>query len=468
MHNVKRIFRDFIRNVAAGLRLVLFLRIGASTFRAGPAQIILVIIGATGLSLLAAWALIGPESRFNPYGVGHFAGRWAASLFACFLAAIILRQTESFGRFFIAFEWAKASLGIFATAVFTLLTVASIDLGAMQWHVLYWTFFACSGFVAFRATRVVFGRGRAAAAGISACMLAVFFAYNAIPGIPILYPASPQGGATSKKAKTVNVEATYYRQQALLDRSFRDLAPQRAGTTDLYFVAFGGYASQDVFLREVRSISDLFDSRFGTAGRSIRLVNNPATIRQYPLANGHNLDTTLREIGKRLDPREDVLFLFLTSHGAPNRLAVDFWPLRLNDLSAHALRAMLDRSGIKWRIIVISACYSGSFIDALADENTLVMTAARHDRTSFGCANENDFTYFGKAYFDEALRETFSFTHAFDKAAKTIEKRERSEGLDPSFPQIAVGKAIAPKLDALTGHFRRRAEGQTANRPPRR
>lgn len=301
---------------------------------------------------------------------------------------------------------------------------------------------------------------RLAAAQTSIGMFAIIFAYGALPSIPIWYTAP----ANAAERKPIDVEAINQRQGALLGQSIRNLAPQRPGTADLYFVAFGGYAHQDVFLREVRTIGDLFDARFGTAGRSIRLINNPATVEQIPLANRHNLGATLQQIGKRLDSREDILFLFLTSHGRRNWLSVDFRPLRLKDLSARALRTMLDWSGIKWRVIVISACYSGSFVDDLANDNTLVMTAARHDRTSFGCAHENDFTYFGKAYFDEALRNTFSFTDAFETARKAIGKRETAEGLTPSLPQIAIGKAIAPRLDALAGELRRQKAGQIADR----
>jgi hypothetical protein len=114
---------------------------------------------------------------------------------------------------------------------------------------------------------------------------------------------------------------------------------------------------------------------------------------------------------------------------------------------------MLDRSGIRWRVIVISACYSGSFIDALKDRRTLIITAASRNRTSFGCSNENDFTYFGDAYFNQALRHGSSFIGAFDEARRIIAAREREEELTPSQPQIYVGAAMKPALERLQAHL---------------
>jgi len=89
------------------------------------------------------------------------------------------------------------------------------------------------------------------------------------------------------------------------------------------------------------------------------------------------------------------------------------------------------------------------FVDALRDENTLVITASAPDKNSFGCSNEAEWTYFGKAYFDEALRHTYSFVKAFELAKPVIADRERKEDFTPSEPQMALGRAIEPKLAQL-------------------
>lgn len=262
--------------------------------------------------------------------------------------------------------------------------------------------------------------------------------------------------------KRINVEKIYYSQFGLVTMATRRLAHERPGTPDLYFIGFGGDAHQDVFLREVQSVRKLFDERFDTKDRSVVLINNPKTVTKIPLANSHNLLAGLDRMSGMMNIDEDVLFLFLTSHGTPDVLSVNFKPMRMNDLTAKNLKYVLDRSRIKWRVVIVSACYSGSFIDDLKDENSLIITAARGDRVSFGCSHENDWTYFGRAYFDQALRDTFSFTDAFPRAAKTVGKWEKEQELEPSLPQIHIGAAIKPKLRAIEARLKKRFKSAKA------
>ena len=147
---------------------------------------------------------------------------------------------------------------------------------------------------------------------------------------------------------------------------------------------------------------------------------------------------------------EDLLFLYLSSHGdSDHHLTVQFSPLGLDDLSPPALKAMLDHAGIRYRVVVVSACYSGGFLDVLKDDNSLIITASRRDRTSFGCDADRDFTYFGEAYFRDALNRTTSFVKAYGLARRTVGEREAREGDEPSEPQIFVGKNIARILKNL-------------------
>ena len=251
-------------------------------------------------------------------------------------------------------------------------------------------------------------------------------------------------------------EEAFYAQPVLLDRALEALAPEREGVEDLYFVGVAGYAAEDVFMKEMAVVRELFRERFDADGRMITLVNNPKTAAQLPVASATALARTLDRIGEVLDPDEDVLFLYLTSHGSDDhRLAMQFWPLQLDDIDPAMLKQMLDDSGIKWRVIVISACYSGGFIEPLKDDHTMIVTAADALHTSFGCGSTSDFTYFAKAYFDEALRRTYSFQAAFDQARVSIDARERAEGRTPSNPQIYVGAAMEEKLRRLSERLHR-------------
>ena len=171
-----------------------------------------------------------------------------------------------------------------------------------------------------------------------------------------------------------------------------------------------------------------------------------ATVRETPIATRTALAQTLKRVGSLMKQDEDVLFLFLTSHGSKDgRFSLSFPPLRLNDLTPTELKAMLDEAGIRNRVIVVSSCYSGAFIEALRDDDTMIMTASARDRNSFGCSNEADFTYFGKAYFDEALRATDSFSEAFDRALPVIAEREKKEDYEPS--DAAAARRRADRAD---------------------
>ena len=265
-----------------------------------------------------------------------------------------------------------------------------------------------------------------------------------------MQPADTGAAAEREALRDVVSEDVLFLQPQILQRDLDALAPPREGRPNLYLVSVAGYAGQDVFMREADSVDRLFRERFGTTGHSIRLINNPRTVRERPLATRTALAWTLKRVGGLMNRDRDVLFLFLTSHGShDHRFSLSFWPLGLYDLTPPDLRALLDDAGIQNRVIVISACYSGGFVDALKDAHTLIITAAAADRTSFGCSNEADFTWFGRAYFDEALRKTRSFSEAFALAAPVVAERERHEGFDASKPQMVEGSEIAAPLAAL-------------------
>ena len=231
-------------------------------------------------------------------------------------------------------------------------------------------------------------------------------------------------------------------QPQLLERALAQLKPTSADQPHLYFVGFAGYGRQAVFKREVLAVRQLFDDRFGTKGRSLALINHSSTAKEIPLADAANLNRALAYLGGVMDTERDTLFLFLTSHGEDGLLAVEMPGLSLNHLRPQQLKRMLDRSGIKRRVVVVSSCHSGSFVSALADPNTLVIAAARADRSSFGCEDRRQWTYFGDAYFNRALRQETSFRRAFERARQLIASWEAEEDLQPSLPQMAGGEAI--------------------------
>ena len=253
--------------------------------------------------------------------------------------------------------------------------------------------------------------------------------------------------ADSSYAQSKLAEDAFYEQPKVLERELAAVQPGRRGVVDIYFIGIGGYADQDVFMKEINAVSRLFQERFGTGGKTIRLVNNRKTLASSPVASVTSLRASLKRVAEVMAKDEDLLFLFLTSHGTiTHRFSLDLRPLELQELEPAQLRALLDESGIRSRVIIVSACYSGGFVNALKDENTLVISASAVDKSSFGCSNEAEWTYFGKAYFDEALRKTHSFVDAFESAKLVIAEWEKKEGFIASDPQMALGESIKPKL----------------------
>ena len=251
-------------------------------------------------------------------------------------------------------------------------------------------------------------------------------------------------------------------QPRLIQQALAALKPQRPGVVDAYFVGFAPDAEQDVFVREIRSIGALMDQRFDTAGRSILLVNSADTMRTLPIASMVNLRRALTAVGQRMNPDEDVLILYLTSHGGRDgSLYSSMGPLDLTEVTPGSLRQAIADAHIGTRVIAVSACYAGTYLAPLSNASALVMTAADATHTSFGCSNEADFTYFGKAVFDEALRQTFSFPEAFARAVPVLRERETKVSHDFSNPQIAEGDQAKATLERLRLRLEARAK------PPR-
>jgi peptidase C13-like protein/YcxB-like protein len=263
------------------------------------------------------------------------------------------------------------------------------------------------------------------------------------------WPVETETGASGgyERWNALVKEDAYYRQPQLLREQLAALKPGRRGVIDLYFIGVAAYARQDVFMKEVHSVAQLFDERFGTRGRSLMLINNPATVGESPVATSTSLGLALKRVGEVMNRDEDIVFLFITSHGSKEHEAsLEFYPMQLKPLEPARLKQLLDEAGIRRRVVVVSACYSGGFVDALKDDNTLAIAASAADRNSFGCSNDADFTYFGKAYFDEALRQTDSFSEAFEVAKGAIAERERKGSLRSSDPQMFVGEGIRRAL----------------------
>lgn len=263
-------------------------------------------------------------------------------------------------------------------------------------------------------------------------------------------PTLESAGEREWERSALNVETALYRQRPLLDAALASLVPSERGRINLYLLAIGGDGAQEVFRREVEFVRGQFDRDFGTRGRSVALVNSRTTVATLPMATVTTIRESIKAIASRMDVDNDILFVFMTSHGAKDHeFRLNQNAMRLRGLWPKELGQMLDEARIRWRVVLVSACYSGGFLDPLKGDTTMVITAARQDRTSFGCADENDFTYFGRAFFKEALPGSASFQDAFAKAQNLVGEWERKDGTperERSLPQMHSARPIADQL----------------------
>ncbi|AEF23596.1 C13 family peptidase [Pseudomonas fulva] len=243
------------------------------------------------------------------------------------------------------------------------------------------------------------------------------------------------------------LEIGLLKQGELLDQAIAAL-PTTTPRRELYALTLAGDGKQSVFLREADYVADLLSKRFAAYGR-ITLANHRDHLADRPVATHENLRRAVQAIAERSGP-EDLVFIYLTSHGSrTHELNLDQPRLQLADLPASDLADLLKPLADRDKVVVISACYSGGFIPALKDDKTLVMTAARADRVSFGCSEEADFTYFGRALFAEALQQTDDLQKAFELARQAVAEREQADGFEPSKPQIWAPAAVLDHWNAL-------------------
>ncbi len=247
-------------------------------------------------------------------------------------------------------------------------------------------------------------------------------------------------------------EQVLYAQPRMMRDALAELTPRIAGKPNLYVLVFAGDGGEDVFRNEAEYAVPLFAKRFGATAHTLVLENNPATLTTRPLASWSNLEASLAGLEKAMQPDQDILLLYITSHGGEDHtLLVDMDPLPLDQLGADDLAGILAAHRFKWKVVVVNACYSGGFVPPLHGPDTLVLTAARADRSSFGCGSDSDITYFGKAWLVDALNRTPDFIDAFKQASGEISQWEMQDKLTPSEPQIDIGKGIAAQL-ALWRH----------------
>lgn len=260
--------------------------------------------------------------------------------------------------------------------------------------------------------------------------------------------AADEAAETDDPISPLVAESLLFDERAQIDEAVDAMSPGTGSSPAVYFVGFAGVADEHVFAEEIKLAARIVDERFGTSGHQLLLINDRRDIDTYPIATASGLAYALKAIAEKMNPDRDILFLAISSHGAAGAsVSVSNGGLQLEQLSDEDLTAALHDSGIKRRIIVISACYAGAFIQPLEDPDTVVIAAAAPDKTSFGCSDDRDLTYFGEAFYRDALPRAKTLQDAFETAKAAIAARERQEHETPSEPQAYFGTQISSVLE---------------------
>lgn len=242
-------------------------------------------------------------------------------------------------------------------------------------------------------------------------------------------------------------------QKTRIESALGGLKRQDPARRDVYVLTVAAGGAQPLFDHEAKVARDVLSAYYGETGRSLILSNrNPEA--DLPLATPANVEAAIRGVARILDPAQDLLVVYLAAHGSPEAsLETNLpGPLPLPPVDATGLAAMLDRAGVKRRIIVISACFADSWTPKLASNTTIVLSAARRDRTSFGCDLESPITFFGHALLEESIRPGVSLAAAFANAKKAIAARELAEHMTPpSEPQASIGRDMAGLWGLMPG-----------------
>jgi len=138
--------------------------------------------------------------------------------------------------------------------------------------------------------------------------------------------------------------------------------------------------------------------------------------------------------------------LYFTSHGAPNAMVFGEAPRMTPDMMANIVRSAC---GTRPTVVIVSACYSGIFINALSAPNRMVLTAASRERTSFGCGADETYPWFDGCIL-ETLPTATDFLALAAGARACVTRKETERGVTlPSEPQLFVGAEMQLRLPTL-------------------
>lgn len=435
--------RGLAKNLAAGLRLALFLRVERTSFRIDAAQLVLLVLASALVDGGADWLRQGPDVVLDVTGLGGELTGFALLLLIAAALAWGLADTALVAALPIV---VLASMPIVQLAS-ALPQVLSYDDARPEWIIESTQAVLLVWFL------LVLGRSAYVALAPHGSRLLRAVLAGGVLALPLLTPPGvlPEArwwaaqDAASLDPTNPAAEPVLTMQRELQDEALSALADHAPGETELYFVAFAPDGRGGVWRDRVEAAKKMMDAHWGTAGRSVVYVNDASRLTEAPIASVTHLREALEEIAAAGDPDEDVVMLYLAGRSnADGSMTVALPPLGLVQLSGAGLGSLFEQAGIRWRVVVVATCAPQPFVDALVDARTLVMAAAGGSDRAQGCARDGDPTAFGDALFGEGLASAATLPAAFAAV------RAKLAANGPA-PVIHLGDEIAEQLRKLRG-----------------
>lgn len=440
-----------LHNLAAGLRLALFLPVSRLAFRVDPAQLLLLFLVSCGIDVIGDRLRFGGDALFVAQGAGSELAGIAMLGVAVLVVAIALRRQALAQALAITVMASMPVVQVVHYLPFALIDsmplVANV-IAALGTLILAWMVVILVRAVAIHVELPPARRWLAAALGGIVLALPLVVAPLLIDDTA--WFRSADAGVAADGEISAASEPVLAEQKQLLDNALSDLDDRVPGAPNLYFVAYAPDGGEAAWTSHMERVQKLLDDRLDTAGHSIVLRNHPDTMLTTPFATVSNLRDTFTEVAAAADTDQDILMLYIGGKGMKGgRIPGTLPPLDLVALTPAGLKSLLDDAGFEWRIIIVAACYAGKYADVLNDDHTVVVAASAADRPSFGCEGRGDPTFFGDALFADGLAHGDSLVTAFNTARDRVAAREHERHLSPSQPQMRVGARIAPMIRHL-------------------
>jgi hypothetical protein len=429
-----------VRNLVAGARLASFVRVDRTAFRVDLVQWVLIVVVSALVDIALDGVRAAPDASWSPLGVNGELFALGLLMVTSAVIAMLCRDAA----LFVALPIATLAAFPLLQVVHALPAALHFDLPepwstAFEIAMLAWMVLLCVRAVHVLSESPKSRRIVRALAGGLLLSLPLWFAPLAGPFEGWWSDDEDQAAApadTNPASEPVMAVQSY-----LLDQALDNLDDERPGITDLYFVGFAPDSRQDGFRRELDLAQRVLDERFDTRGRSITLLNHPDTATEVPFATLTNLRRVLQELGDAIDPDDDIVMLYLT--GAPdpeNGLAAVLPPLELVPITPESVEQLLDSANIRFRVIVVSTCAAGAWIDALQSEDSAVLVSSPAQSHAPGCAGSAQPSPFSEALFGRALHSADSIPAAFAQVVHDLTPQGGTA------PQLWMGRNVEAQL----------------------